>query len=55
MEGLASSVHGPLREETMTMRSGVVVIYDRCCRVALFILGFLALFDANEKLPAWLD
>ena len=39
----------------MTTQNGVAAIYDRCCRVALFVLGFLALFDADEALTAWTD
>jgi hypothetical protein len=43
---------GPSTEETMTTQSGVAGIYDKCCRLALFVLGFLALFDSNEQLSA---
>jgi hypothetical protein len=39
----------------MAMQDDVAAIYDRCCRLALFVLGFLALFDAGEELSAWLD
>ena len=43
---------GPSTEETMTTQSGIAAIYDKCCRLALFVLGFLALFDADEQLSA---
>jgi hypothetical protein len=36
----------------MTMQDRVAAIYDRCCRLALFVLGFLALFDADEEFSA---
>lgn len=39
----------------MMKQDGVAAIYDRCCRLALFVLGFLALFDAHEALPRRLD
>jgi hypothetical protein len=45
----------PSREETMTMLDGVAAIYHGCCRLALFALGFLALFDADEELSGRLD
>ena len=37
------------------MQDGVAAIYERCCRLALFVLGFLALFDADQELSAWLE
>ena len=36
----------------MTTQNGVAVFFEKCFRLALFVLGFLALFDADEALSA---